>query len=88
MRDRSYQWLKDATSFGLLSDQSTEKLKGEIRIFAKMAESAVFGLRGHGLSSESDVTHMRKGYFRTRKRSSVSARWPVWRISNFSNIWT
>ena len=24
MRDRSYQWLKDATSFGLLSDKSTE----------------------------------------------------------------
>ena len=29
MRDRSYQWLKDATSFGLLSDKSAEKLKGE-----------------------------------------------------------
>ena len=24
MRDRSYQWLKDATSFGLISDNSTE----------------------------------------------------------------
>ena len=24
MRDRSYQWLKDATSFGLISDKSTE----------------------------------------------------------------
>ena len=26
MRDRSYQGLKDATSFGLLSDKSTEIL--------------------------------------------------------------
>ena len=25
----SYQWLKDATSFGLLSDKSTEKLEWE-----------------------------------------------------------
>ena len=24
MRDRSYQWLKDATSFGLISDKSAE----------------------------------------------------------------
>ena len=24
MRDRSYQWLKDDTSFGLISDKSTE----------------------------------------------------------------
>ena len=26
MRDRSYQWLKDATSFGLISDKSAEIL--------------------------------------------------------------
>ena len=25
----SYQWLKDATSFGLLSDKTAEKLEGE-----------------------------------------------------------
>ena len=29
MRDRSYQYLQDATSFGLLSDKNAEKLKGE-----------------------------------------------------------
>ena len=27
--ERSYQWLKDATSFGLLSDKSAEKLEME-----------------------------------------------------------
>ena len=27
MRDRSYQGLKDAVSFGLISDKSTEKLR-------------------------------------------------------------
>ena len=52
MRDRSYQWLKDATLFGLLSDKSAEKLEGEysnFRQFSILAESAIFGLRGHGL---------------------------------------
>ena len=29
MRDRSYQGLKDATSFGLISDKSAEKLEWE-----------------------------------------------------------
>ena len=29
MRDRSYQGLKDATSFGLISDKSAEKLERE-----------------------------------------------------------
>ena len=28
MTDRSYQWLRDATSFGLISDKSAEKLEG------------------------------------------------------------
>ena len=28
MRDRSYQWLKDATSCSLISDKSAEKLEG------------------------------------------------------------
>ena len=29
MRERSYQWLKDATSCSLISDKSAEKLEGE-----------------------------------------------------------
>ena len=28
MRDRSYQWLNNATSFGLISYKSAEKLEG------------------------------------------------------------
>ena len=39
MRDRSYQWLKDVTSFGLISDKS-EKLP------ILHTKSAIFGLRG------------------------------------------
>ena len=31
MRDRSYQWLKDATSFGLISNKSAKNLTSKIQ---------------------------------------------------------
>ena len=33
-KERYYQWLKDATSFGLLSVKSAEKIEGNIRKIA------------------------------------------------------
>ena len=63
MRDRSYQWLKDATSFGLLSDKSTEKLKGENLKFCQNGQNQQF-LAFMGMAYlPSDVMHMHKGYF-------------------------
>ena len=50
MKDRSYQWLKDATSFGLLSDKSAEKLKGENSNFCQNGQIGNFRLCGHGLN--------------------------------------
>ena len=37
MRDRSYQWLKDATSFGLISDKSDTRY--EVQNIGKIANS-------------------------------------------------
>ena len=56
----SYQGLKDATSFGLLSDKSAEILGWKYLNFRQIHDSAIFGLGGHGLncpkSAESDIT--------------------------------
>ena len=90
MRDRSYEWLKDATLFGLISDKSAE-IRG-----SEYWKNCQFSIRNWPFSAflfvcfvckvaDDDITCMRKGYFRTR---SMSARRPVWRISNLSNIWT
>ena len=50
MRDRSYQWLKDASSFGLLSDKSAEILGWKYSNFRQIHHLAIFGLHGHGLN--------------------------------------
>ena len=42
MRDRSYQWLKDATLFCLLSDKSAEKLEGEYSNFCQNGQISNF----------------------------------------------
>ena len=52
----SYQGLKDATSFGLLSDKSTEILGSEYSDFCQfsiLADSAIFRLHGDGLNLKS-----------------------------------
>ena len=86
MRDRSYQCLKDATSFGLLSDKSAEKLKGENLNFCQNGRIGNFCLHGHGLYWLRVTSHAcTKAIF---EQNSVSARQRVWRISNFFNIWT
>ena len=62
----SYQGLKDATSFGLLSDKSAELLGSKYSNFCQisiLADSAIFGLCGHGLNRLSDITCMSKGSF-------------------------
>ena len=51
--ERSYQGLKDATSFGLISDKSAEILGSKYSKncqFSILADSAIFGLHGHGLN--------------------------------------
>ena len=48
MRDRSYQWLKDATSFGLISDKSAEIQGSKYSIigqFSILAMAFVFVFR-------------------------------------------
>ena len=51
--ERSYQGLKDATSFGLILDKSAE-IRGSKYWrncqFSILADLAIFGLRGHGLT--------------------------------------
>ena len=68
MTDRSYQWLKDATSFGLISDKSTE-IQGseywENCQFSILAEIGPFHPSWAWLTP-SDVTHMCKSYFQTK----------------------
>ena len=57
----SYQGLKDATSFGLLSDKSAEILGSEysnFRQFFILADSAIFGLRGCGLNFSRVTSHV------------------------------
>ena len=52
----SYQGLKDTTLFGLLSDKSAEILWSEYSNFCQfsiLADSAIFGLHGHGLNLKS-----------------------------------
>ena len=55
MRDRSYQWLKDATLFDLISDEIAE-IQGlkywKNYQFSILAGSAIFGLCGCGLTYE------------------------------------
>ena len=46
----SYQGLKDATSFGLLSDKSTGILRWKYSNFRQIPDSAIFGLCGCGLN--------------------------------------
>ena len=81
--ERSYQGLKGATLFGLLSDKSAEKLEGEYSKnyqFSILAAWLTRSLHFLFCMQISQVTSLPGG--------SVLARWPVWRTtSNISNIW-
>ena len=46
----SYQGLKDATSFGLLSDKSPMILGSKYSNFRQIPDSAIFSLHGRGLN--------------------------------------
>ena len=75
----SYQGLKDATLIGLLSDKSAE-IQGlkysNFGQFSILANSAIFGLRGHGLSSEWCHMHVQRLCF--WKKCHVGK--AVWRL--------
>ena len=76
--ERSYQGLKDATSFGLLSDKSAEILGSKYSIFRQILHTGRFGhFRPSWAwlkSAESDITSSRK---------TLCGRRPVWRIFQF-----
>ena len=85
--DRSYQYLKDATLFVLLSDKSAEIFECK---YLKNWNLPPGHLPTHGVFickwGGSDVTWLICIWKQTR--SSVSAMRPVWRIAKYSNILT
>ena len=84
MRDRSYQWLNDATLFGLISDKSAEIQGskywniGQFSILA-MANTELL-LHVHSYANEA-VTSLP-----VRKFHAEGGQYGEY--SNFSNIWT